>query len=180
MKIVAFAGSNSEKSINFQLVTFAASLFDTAEIKLLKTADFETHLYSPERELETGIPQLILDFAQEISSADLVLLSLAEHNGSYSAAFKNLYDWISRIPNRKVFDNKPLILLSTSPGARGGQSVLQSAAERFPRDGAELIGTFSLPSFGQNFDRDKQEIVDAKLKMELRSIVENAKAIVKI
>lgn len=175
MKILAFAGSNSEKSINFQLVNYASTFFGSDEVNLCKISHYETHLYSPEREKEFGIPERVIDFAKQISSADLILLSLAEHNGSYSAAFKNLYDWMSRIPNRKVFDGKPLILLSTSPGARGGASVMAAASDRFPRDGAELIGFFSLPSFFENFNETDFRIKNPLLYDEFYAMIEKAK-----
>ena len=42
------------------------------------------------------------------------------------AAFKNIYDWISVI-EKIVWSNKPILLMSTSDGARGGQSVLETA-----------------------------------------------------
>lgn len=167
MKILGFAGSNSTTSINKALVNYALTLFPEHETELLDLNDFEVALYSPERETEHGIPTLIQNFAEKISSADLIILSLAEHNGSYSAAFKNLYDWISRIPNRKVWSGTKMILMASSPGGRGGQSVLESALSRFPRDGAEIIGTISLPNFHDNFSENagiKDEIVDKNLK----------------
>ena len=151
MKIVAFAGSNSKNSINKQLVEFIVSKFTAEQIDVLDLNDFEAPIYSVDRESEFGFPEVILGLAQKISDADLIVLSLAEHNGSYSAAFKNVYDWVSRIPNRKVFDGTKLFLLSTSPGGRGGQSVMETASARFPRDGAELIASFSLPNFYENF-----------------------------
>jgi len=123
--------------------------------------------------LEKGIPSAVLDFAKKMSNADLVLLSLAEHNGAYTAAFKSLFDWVSRIPERKVFDNKPLLLMATSPGARGGASVLEIAAARFPRDGAQLLGVFSLPAFYDNFKAG--EIIHAEKKAELFELLENVK-----
>ena len=82
---------------------------------------------------------------------DFILLSLAEQNGAYSAAFKNIFDWNSRIPERKFFGGKKIFLLSTSPGARGGASVMEIAAQHFPFDGGQIVGTFSLLKFRQNF-----------------------------
>ena len=64
-------------------------------------------IYSSDRE-QKGIPQLALDFASKIDGADFLLISLAEHNGTYSTAFKNLFDWLSRIPNRPHFGDKKM------------------------------------------------------------------------
>jgi NAD(P)H-dependent FMN reductase len=96
------------------------------------------------------------------------VVSLAEHNGAYSSAFKNAYDWLSRIEG-KVWRNKPMILLSTSPGGRGGQTVLEIALEKFPRMGANIIGSMSFPSFYDNFKDDN--IVDEALKIKILNMV---------
>jgi len=93
---------------------------------------------------------------------------------SYSAAFKNVYDWLSRIPNRKVFNGKSILLMATSPGGRGGSSVLANAKERFPRDGGEILETFSLPRFQDNFDF-KKGIINSELKQELMGKIDSIK-----
>jgi NAD(P)H-dependent FMN reductase len=93
---------------------------------------------------------------------------MAEHNGSYSAAFKNLYDWTSRI-DVQVWGGKPMLLLATSPGGRGGATVLAAAEATFPRMGAELKGTFSLPSFYDNFAEGN--ISDPELSNQLQQAV---------
>lgn len=169
MKIIAFAGSSSRTSINKKLVSYVAHQFENQTIEILDLNDYEAPLYSIDRENDGGIPTLIIEFAEKISNADLILLSLAEHNGAYSAAFKNLYDWISRIKGRKIFDNKPVLLMATSPGARGGASVLEIAQDRIPRDGGILKGALSLPSFHENFQND--EIVHAEKKAEFLNAV---------
>jgi NAD(P)H-dependent FMN reductase len=94
---------------------------------------------------------LAKDFYNKLGTADLIIISFAEHNGAYAAAFKNILDWISRI-NGKTFQEKPTLLLATSPGPRGGSSVLEIAKGRFPFQGANVKGSFSLPSFYENFD----------------------------
>jgi chromate reductase len=47
------------------------------------------------------------------------------------------------------------LLLATSPGARGGSSVLDIATKRFPFQGGDVKGSFSLPSFYDNFKEGK-------------------------
>jgi hypothetical protein len=55
----------------------------------------------------------------------------------------------------KVWAGKPLLLLSTSPGSRGGATVLAIAAARFPFDGADVVASFSLPQFRINFHQEE-------------------------
>jgi len=126
-------------------------------------------VFSVDKEKENGIHNLAHEFYAKIGSADFIVLSLAEHNGAYSTAFKNVLDWASRI-NNKTFQQKPMLLLATSPGARGGATVLDIASKRFPFQGAELKGTFSLPSFFENFDA-VNGIINPELKNELIEII---------
>jgi NAD(P)H-dependent FMN reductase len=168
-KIIAFAGSNSEKSINKQLVTYASSLLKNSEVQILDLNDFELPLFGVDLEAKiNGQPENAHKFLNRIKNSDGIILSLAEHNGAYSAAFKNLFDWMSRIEG-KTFFGKPMLLMATSPGARGGQSVLGIAKNRFPFHDAKITNTFSLPSFSDNFKGGK--VVDNDLNNQLIDVV---------
>ena len=156
-KILAFAASSSRNSINRQLVTYASSLTVDAEVELIDLNDFELPLFSVDREAELGQPELARQFFRLIGECDGVIISFAEHNGSYSAAYKNLYDWASRI-DPKVYQNKPMILLAASPGGRGGRSVLDLALQQIPRFGGLIKGSLSIPSFGDNCRCARQRI----------------------
>ena len=168
-KIIAFGASNSSDSINKQLARYASSLFKGVTVDLLDLNDYEMPIYSKDRERKDGIPQLAHDFYKKIGDADFIVLSLAEHNGAYSSAFKNTLDWASRI-NNKTFQQKPMLLLATSPGARGGGTVLDIAMKRFPYQGAEVKGSFSLPAFYENFDA-VNGIINPELKNQLMEII---------
>ena len=170
MRILAFAASNSSVSINRQLAEYAASLCQGAEVEVIDIHDYEMPLYRHDREEADGIPQLAHDFLAKIGSADGLIVSFAEHNGAYSAAFKNLFDWCSRV-GREVWQGKKMLLLSTSPGGRGGQSVLEFATAATPRFGGDVVGTMSVPSFGENFDSAAGKLDDAALDAELRELV---------
>ena len=167
-KIIAFAGTNSKKSINKQLVTYSASLLNEVDVTILDLNDFELPLYGVDFEKEHGIPQNAHKFLDYIKSSDGVMLSLAEHNGAYSTVFKNLFDWMSRIEG-KIFFDKPMLLMATSPGGRGGESVLNIAKDRFPRHDANIIEIYSLPFFGDNFSKGK--IIDDELNLQLKNSV---------
>jgi len=170
MKIIAFAGSNSTKSINKQLATYATTLFQNAEIEILDLNDYEMPLFSVDREAASGHPKEAHDFLEKIASADKIVLSLAENNGNYSTAFKNVFDWCSRI-KKDVFQFKPMLLMATSPGGRGGAGVLEIAKSNLPRYGGEIRAVFSLPSFNDNFDRENHKISNPELDQQLREIV---------
>ncbi|MDN3676163.1 NADPH-dependent FMN reductase [Flavobacterium paronense] len=170
-KIIAFGGSSSKNSINKQFASYVANLFPNVIIEVLDLNDFEMPVFSVDKEKENGIHSLAHDFYAKIGSADLLVISLAEHNGAYSSAFKNTLDWASRI-NNKTFQQKPMLLLATSPGARGGSTVLEIATKRFPFQGADVKGSFSLPTFYENFDT-VNGIINPELKKDLLKIIDS-------
>lgn len=170
-KIIAFGASSSKTSINKQFATYTANLFENAAVEVLDLNDFEMPVFSVDKEIENGIPQLAQDFYSKLGTADLLIISFAEHNGAYTAAFKNILNWTSRI-NGKTFQEKQTLLLATSPGPRGGASVLEIAKNRFPFQGANVKGVFSLPNFTTNFDIGKG-IINEALKTQLLEIVKS-------
>jgi chromate reductase len=172
MKIIAFGGSPSKKSINKKLATYASSLFENVDVEVLDLNDFQMPLFSVDIEAEIGQHPLAKAFLEKIATADILVVSLAENNGNYSAAFKNVVDWCSRI-NGKLFQGKPMLLLATSPGARGGASVLEIAKNNFPRFATEIKAVFSLPSFDDNFDLENGKISNSELDNQLREIIKN-------
>lgn len=171
-KILAFAGSNSKTSINKQLAIYAASLVENAEIDILDLNDFDLPIYGIDLENEKGIPDNAHSFLEHIKSADGIVLSLAEHNGAYASVFKNIFDWMSRIDG-KLWNNIPMLLMATSPGGRGGATVLDIAKGRFPYMGGNIIADFSLPSFNDNFSENG--ILDKNLNEDLIVKIEKFK-----
>jgi len=172
MKVLAFAASSSKKSINRQLVSYAAGLLKDAQIEVLDLNDYELPLFSVDKEAEIGQPALAKKFLSKIAASDAVIISFAEHNGSYTAAYKNLFDWSSRI-NAKVFQNRPMVLLATSPGAGGAGSVLAAATASAPFFDGDVKASLSIPSFYDNFDTDSASITNGELKAQLRKAVES-------
>ncbi|MFK7852505.1 MAG: NADPH-dependent FMN reductase [Granulosicoccus sp.] len=175
MKVLAFAASNSRQSINKQLLTYAAAVLHSEAqkdvvVEILDLNDFEMPIYSIDRENQDGIPPLAHSFFNQIGAADALLIAYAEHNGSYSVAFKNIFDWASRI-QAKVFQDKPTVLLSTSPGARGGARVLKLALEAAPHFAADVKGSISIPSFNAVFDAQTQSLSDPEWAEKLRIVV---------
>ncbi len=163
-RIVAFGASSSKNSINKKLATWVAKQVENAEVQILDLNDFEMPIFSIDREKENGIPREAHDFRNVIKSADAVIISFAEHNGSFSSAYKNVTDWMSRI-ERGMWANKPILMLATSPGGRGAKTVLEHAVNIYPHRGAQVVGSFSLPFFKENFD-ENTGITDPALLQE--------------
>jgi len=168
--ILAFAGSNSRSSINKKLVTYVANQTEDTEVTVVDLNDYELPLYSPDMEKESGIPETVIKFKSLIAESDGIILSLPEYNGSYTAVFKNLFDWLSRI-DMKVWQEKPMLLMATSPGKRGGAGVLQTAIDAFPHFGGNIVADFSLPQFSDNFQAgqiiNREKLVELEEKVSL-------------
>ncbi|WP_313100507.1 NAD(P)H-dependent oxidoreductase [Epilithonimonas sp.] len=167
MKILAFGASNSKESINKILAEYTAKQFEGAEVELLDLNDYEMPIFSVDREKHEGIPTLALRFAEKIDQSDLLIISLAEHNSTYTTAFKNVFDWVSRIKDRKHFGEKPVFLLATAPGPGGGKNVMAAFEARAPFSGANVLQSFVLPKFKETFDIEKG-IVDEEKNAEFQ------------
>ena len=171
MTIVAFAASSSSQSINRQLVSYAVSLLPGKQSEVLNLNDFEIPLFSEDRERELGQPALAQAFLNKLNNADAIIIGFAEHNGSYSAAYKNLFDWCSRI-QQKVYAGKDMVLLSTSPGPGGGRNVMSAALDSLPHFGANILGSLSVPSFYESFNTDSPSLTDPDLQTRLEDLLE--------
>ncbi|MEM9517116.1 MAG: NAD(P)H-dependent oxidoreductase [Actinomycetota bacterium] len=176
MKILAIPATNSRNGINRQLMGYAATLLESgtlgvdASVEILDLNDYEMPIYSDERRHGEGFPEPAQRFLDQIGAADAVIVSFAEHNGSFSVAWKNVYDWASRI-DMQVYQGRRVAMFATAPGPRGGLGVLEHAALAAPFFSADLVGTLSIPSFGENFDVEAGELSNAELRAEFIRIL---------
>jgi len=168
-RILAFAGSNSSTSINYKLVKYTAALLQEHSVEMLDAATMAIPMFSEDIEKAEGYPQIIKKLKETISGVDALVISVNEHNSSLSSFFKNVIDWLSRI-DRNFLADKKIFLLSSSPGKRGGMSARDTANNILPRFGAEIVATFSLPSFYDNFAEDSG-ILEAELKEKHQTAV---------
>lgn len=170
LKIVAFAGSNSKTSINKQLVQYAVSFIEDIEVQVLDLNDYPLPIFSVDQE-KIHFPEQAHQFLEVLKSADAFVCSISEHNRNWTASFKNLFDGVSRI-ELKLFQSKPMFVMSTSPGGYGGRNALEVAQRVFPAFGAEVQQEFVLPKFYENFD-PVNGIIEEELKQELEVKIHN-------
>ncbi|UPQ79403.1 NAD(P)H-dependent oxidoreductase [Flavobacterium azooxidireducens] len=164
--ILAFAGSNSSTSINHQLVTYLTTQLQETSFELFKLSDMDLIVYSEDEQRDNGFPSSINQIYKHIQASEGLLISVNEHNGNPSAFFKNVIDWLSRL-DRKFLEGKKIFLLSTSNGARGGIGSLEVTKNMLPRFGAEIVDTYSFPSFKENFSIEETKIINDKIKNEI-------------
>lgn len=174
MKILAFGASYSNHSINKVFAHYVAQQFAEYKLELLDLNVFQLPVFTVDIEKEPTSVEVVNRFIEKLNNADLIIISMAEHNGAYTAAFKNLFDWASRV-KAKMFEGKKLFLLSTSDGGRGAIGSLTLAKDRFPRHGAEIVAAFSLPKFYENFN-EHNGVTEPLLKEELEAVIKSVKA----
>jgi NAD(P)H-dependent FMN reductase len=164
-KIIVIGASSGIKSINKDLVAYTSSLIENIEPLHVDISKYnKTPLFSPEHKEEFGSPNEIIELTKLFNTCDGFMISFAEHNGSFVASYKNVIDWVS-VQGKNMFNHKPMLLMSTSPGPRGAKTVLESAVNYYPHMGGKVCSKFSLPSFHDNFKDN--EITSQELKAEL-------------
>lgn len=163
---IAFAGSNSKNSINEQLVKYAATLIEAVDVLDLKEYT-DVPMYNLDDEQTSGIPPKIQELYQLFKPYKQVLIASPEHNGMPPAFLKNILDWLSRAEGEKFFQDKKVVLLSTSPGGYGGANNLKNLKNIMPYWGAEVVATYSLPAFHKNMDTQKNELTNEVEKSKL-------------
>ena len=176
MRVLAIPATNHRASINRQLLDYAAAVIDEdsagTEVthELVDLNDYEFAIYSPEREATEGIPRGARELFDRIGAADAVMVSFAEYNGSFTPAWKNTFDWMSRI-GEPVYRGRPVAMFAATPGPRAGAGVLGSATMAAPFFGADLVGHLGVGAFHSNFDAAEGRITDVELDDEFRTLL---------
>ena len=183
MKILAFAATSHQNSINKKLVKYVVlqlQALATADIdiEVIDLIDYELPLYSQDREQAQGIPARATEFYNKITAAEAIIISFAEHNHSYTAVYKNLFDWVSRI-NKKPYQGTPMLIMSAAPGGRGGQAVLETVERSTLRFGMDVITTISVPHFQDKYDQHSGTITNLHIKEKIDDGITALVALVK-
>ncbi len=148
-RILSFAGSTREQSINKVLARAAAEHATAAgaEVSFLDLRDYPLPLYDGDLEANEGVPAKAVELAKFMDSHDGYLIACPEYNSSITAVLKNTIDWVSRTggdvggPGLGAFGGKVIGLLATSPGGLGGIRGLVHVRSIFGNIGAIVVPT---------------------------------------
>lgn len=172
--ILALSGSNWSGSINHKLLVYASGLIRQCHVDVISLRDYPAPLYSMDIEKDEGIPEKMQELNALFNEKDAFLLALPEHNGSVTPVFKNTVDWLSRI-ELPIFRNKPVCILSASPGIRGGAHNREHITGLMPFWGGRVITGYSVGKFEEKWDEETKKLVhpeDNKNIMEIIRIFE--------
>ena len=127
VKLLAFAGSTREGSLNQRLLDVAADMAraEGAEVTSIRLRDFDLPLYDGDLEA-SAFPPGADELRRLFIEHDGFLIASPEYNGSVSGALKNAIDWASRprpgesLVALPAFRGKVAGIMSASIGPFGG------------------------------------------------------------
>lgn len=114
--LLGISGSLRKDSTNTKLVRAAAKLF-AADTFI--EANLRIPLYDGDLEADSGVPTEAQTLADQIKSADAIIISTPEYNKAIPGVLKNALDWVSRTEGAPWLD-KPVAIVSATAGGSGG------------------------------------------------------------
>jgi chromate reductase len=136
MKLLGLSGSLREGSFNTMLLKSAVTSFGAAVSEI---ADLNLPLYDGDLEA-AGIPDAVTKLAEQIASADAIIVANPEYNKGISGVLKNALDWISRVPN-DAFRGKPTLVIGAAAGRTGGETSYYMTRNCLAPLGAAVLAT---------------------------------------
>lgn len=150
LRLLVVAGSAREGSLNVQLANAAAGLARQAgaQVSTLDLRSLELPVYDGDLEAASGVPAGALSLQAALLAHDALVLVTPEYNGFPTPLFINAWDWLSRIqpqtePARPgglgATTNKPVALLSASPGPMGGLRAMNYVRQYLQMNFAMIV-----------------------------------------
>jgi len=177
--VLAFAGSTRANSLNQKLLDVATSGVKAAGARVIdiRLADYPLPFYDSDLESSSGIPENAQRLQELLASSDALLIASPEYNGGYSAVLKNALDWCSRRTKEgksglTLFANRPVAILSSSPGPLGGvrgQIGLRAVLEKLGM--LPIPQSFALGLANNAFD-EKHQPHDSNVNTAVRAVGE--------
>jgi chromate reductase, NAD(P)H dehydrogenase (quinone) len=182
IKVLAFAGSLRQGSLNKKLVKQAAKGAEAAgaQVTYIDLRDFNIPVYDGDLEEKVVQPEGGFRLKKLFDEHDGFLLSTPEYNSSIPGALKNVIDWLSRqVEGERVyqqFEGKVCVLMSASPGAFGAvRSATTTRAILSHIQTIVIPPSVNLPHADQAFNEDgtlKDPKMQARVEKLGRQLVE--------
>jgi NAD(P)H-dependent FMN reductase len=177
-KVLTFAGSTRQESFNKKLAIEAGEIAKQmgAQVTHIDLRDLNIPFYDEDLEKSEGMPEGVKKLRQLMIESDKIIIASPSYNGSISGVLKNAIDWASRNEDgngsREAFKGKMFLIISTSPGEKGGVNGLRHLREVIINIGGEVIeGEFGVPNANTSFD-SQGKIQDPELKEQLKINIE--------
>ncbi len=140
MRVLAITGSLRSGSLNSELLRLAEA-HAPGDVELVHYRGLK-QIPPYDEEDERAEPESVAAFREAVRSAEMVLFSTPEYNGSIPGQLKNALDWASR-PEITVgpFWNKPVAVVSASTGSFGAVWAQQDLKRVLRTLGARVLDT---------------------------------------
>jgi chromate reductase, NAD(P)H dehydrogenase (quinone) len=180
-RVLVFAGSTRQNSVNRKLAKAAAKQLEMAKVPatLVELRDYPMPIYDGDLEAETGVPAEVTAFQELMRAHDALVIASPEFNGSFSALLKNVVDWMS-LPvagegPTALFRGKTAALLSASPGRGGGKRGLRHLRELLEMIGVTVIASqLTVGHASEAFD-ENGKLVKNQDRENLRKVLDELK-----
>ncbi|WP_251048363.1 NAD(P)H-dependent oxidoreductase [Halomonas sp. ISL-56] len=157
-KVLVFAGSAREASLNKQLAKLAAKRIEAlgGEATFIDLKDYPCPLFDEDIETQ-GMPDNVLKLRDILADHQALLVASPEYNGFITPLLKNTLDWLSRpyqeTPGLGLFAGKWAALVAASPGGLGGIRALPLGQQLLANLGLIVLPQpLSLPKAGSAFN----------------------------
>lgn len=120
LDIVGLCGSLRNGSFNRSALDLAASLMPSS--MAMQVVEWRNTPAFDADDFAKGYPAQVQALRDRVRRADAVVIATPEYNFTIPGAFKNMLDWLSRGEDQP-FAQKPVAILSASPGPVGGARV---------------------------------------------------------
>lgn len=182
-KILVFAGSAREGSLNKKLARVAARCLSDAggDVTFVDLRDYPIPIYDGDLESREGMPPFAVKLRELFLAHQGLLIASPENNGSVTALLKNTIDWLSRDfegrSGLEPFRGKVAAIMGASPGAFGAISSLGNLRPILSKLAVLVIpDQVTLPRADQAF-REDGSFVDER---HLKSVAAVAKRLVDV
>lgn len=120
--VLAFSGSSRQGSFNQMTVNAVASHLD--DVTHVDLGSLDLPIYNGDWEAENGLPAGAVSFKEQLAAHDALIIGSPEYNGFMTPLLLNAINWSTRSAEAGVdlsgFYNKPILIVTASPGGFGG------------------------------------------------------------
>lgn len=155
MNIVGINGSLRAASWNRMLLAHALK---TLEGKGVEALEFDLNplpLFNADVQAN-GMPESAVALRSAVETADGVILTTPEYNGTFSAAIKNAVEWLTQPTN--LIDGKAFAIMASSPGRLGAAKSHMPLSYAVESEGGLVLHRpkILLPLVNEVFSEDGQ------------------------
>ena len=158
-RVLLVCGSQRPASLNRRLLyAVAEHLPAYVACDFLLAEDVQLPLFDQELERDPAVRMHLRQIHARFEAADALIVASPEYNGLMTPYLKNLIDWVSRLPHvdpaaANAFIDRPVLLLSATPGWSGGGMGIAALRALFGYTGAITFGeTICLPYAADAWD----------------------------